>query len=241
MDHDDRQRGLLLSRRDALRLISGAGFAGLWPRVAHAQSVHACVVRPEQTEGPYFIDTGLARADIRADTGTGTAELGMPLEIEFRVGGLREGACAPLPEARVELWQCSARGLYSGVRDPHEDTRGRNYLRGYQITDAQGRARFTTIFPGWYPGRAVHLHFAIQLGRGLRREVYTSQLYFDDALSDRVFGAAPYAGRPGDRVRNDADFIYRRGGRQLTLPVRTVGDRLTATFDIAMQTQRMRS
>lgn len=141
-----------------------------------------------------------------------------------------------LAEARVELWQCSARGVYSGVRDPHADTRGRNYLRGYRIADAEGRARFATIYPGWYPGRAVHLHFAIHRGQGLRREVFTSQLYFDDALSDRVFAAAPYAGRPGDRVRNDADFIYRRGGRQLMLPARIVGNRVTATFDIALQT-----
>lgn len=236
MDHDDRIYGTLLRRRDALRLIAGAGMGVLWPGLAHAQSVNACVVRPEQTEGPYFVDTGLGRADIRADTRTGIAEPGMALELEFRVGQLRESACAPLAEARVELWQCSTRGVYSGVRDPHADTRGRNYLRGYQITDADGRACFVTIYPGWYPGRAVHLHFAIHRGRGLRREVFTSQLYFDDALSDRVFGAAPYAERAGERVRNDADFIYRRGGRQLMLPARLVGNRVAATFDIALQT-----
>lgn len=236
MDHDDRIYGTLLRRRDALRLIAGAGMGVLWPGLAHAQSANACVVRPEQTEGPYFVDTGLARADIRVDTRTGVAEPGMALDLEFRVGQLREGACAPLAEARVELWQCSARGVYSGVRDPHADTRGRNYLRGYQITDAEGRARFVTIYPGWYPGRAVHLHFAIHRGRGLRREAFTSQLYFDDALSDRVFDAAPYAERPGERVRNDADFIYRRGGRQLMLPARLFGNRVAATFDIALQT-----
>jgi protocatechuate 3,4-dioxygenase beta subunit len=235
MDHDDRTWGTLLRRRDALRLIAGAGFASLWPGITNAQATHACVVRPEQTEGPYFVDTGLVRTDIRVDTTTGIVEAGVPLELEFRVGRLREGTCSPLAEARVELWQCSARGLYSGVRDPNADTRGRNYLRGYQVADAEGRARFTTIYPGWYPGRAVHLHFAIQLGRGLRREVFTSQLYFDDALSDRVFAAAPYVERSGSRVRNDADFIYRRGGRQLELSVRSVGNRLSATFDIAMQ------
>jgi len=236
MDHDDRTFGTLLRRRDALRLIVGAGAGVLWPSLVHGQSANVCVVRPAQTEGPYFVDTGLARADIRIDTGTRVAEPGVPLDLEFRVGQLRDGACASLAQARVELWQCSARGVYSGVRDPHADTRGRNYLRGYQITDAEGRARFTAIYPGWYPGRAVHLHFAIHRGRGLRRDVFTSQLYFDDALSDRVFAVAPYADRSGDRVRNDADFIYRRGGRQLMLPARLVGDRVTASFDIALQT-----
>lgn len=236
MDHDDRIFGKLLRRRDALRLIAGAGMAVLWPDRAHAQAMNTCVVRPEQTEGPYFVDTGLARSDIRVDTGTRRVEPGMPLDLEFRVGLLRDGTCAPLADARIELWQCSALGVYSGVRDPHADTRGRNSLRGYQITDAEGRARFATIYPGWYPGRAVHLHFAVHRGRGLRREVFTSQLYFDDALSDRVFREAPYSERSGERVRNDADFIYRRGGRQLMLAARLVGTRVSATFDIAMQT-----
>jgi protocatechuate 3,4-dioxygenase beta subunit len=240
MDHDDRPRGAVLARREALRLLAGAGLATLWPQAARSEPGPNCIVRPEQTLGPYFVDTGLARSDIRSDTGSGRVEAGIPLELEFRVARLQARACSPLPQARVELWQCNAHGSYSGVRDPHADTRGRDSLRGYQVTDGEGRARFVTVYPGWYPGRAVHLHFAVHDGAGPRRGVFTSQLYFDDVLSDQVFRAAPYSARGGRRVRNEADFIYRRGGRELILPVRHAGNRLTATFDIAMQTDRLR-
>ena len=96
----------------------------------------------------------------------------------------------------MELWQCNASGHYSGVRDAQADTTGRKFLRGYQLTDAAGIARFKTIYPGWYPGRAVHVHFMIRTAApGGGREEFTSQLYFDDALSDRIFASAPYSGR----------------------------------------------
>lgn len=240
MSDDDRMQGRLLGRRRTLALLAGAGAVLLCPATGRAQPHPICVARPEQTEGPYFVDTGLARSDIRADAATGAVEPGVPLQIEFRVARLGDGSCAPLPGARVELWHCNARGLYSGVRDPHGDTRGRSYLRGYQIADGEGRARFTTIYPGWYPGRAVHLHFSIRLGADGRREAFTSQLYFDDALSDAVFRDAPYDTRGGERVRNDADFIYRRGGSRLMLPVQRSAERWRASFDIGLQTDRRR-
>lgn len=239
MGDDDRPIGRLLRRREMLALFAAAGASLLRPGAAHAQPGPSCIARPEQTEGPYFVDTGLGRSDIRTDAASGRAEPGVPLRLEFRVSRPDRGACRPLPQARVELWQCNALGLYSGVRDPHGDTRGRSYLRGYQTTDADGIARFVTVYPGWYPGRAVHLHFSIAVGEGVRREAFTSQLYFDDALSDRVLAQAPYAGRSGARVRNDADFIYRRsGGSQLLLAVREDGGGLQAAFDIGLQLDR---
>lgn len=240
MRDDDRTVGRLLTRREMLAALGGIGLAGFWPGIVHGQARPACIARPEQTEGPYFVDTGLARSDIRADAQTGAVEPGVPLQIEFRVSRLDANGCRPLPEAQVELWQCNSRGFYSGVRDPHADTRGRNYLRGYQIADNDGSARFTTIYPGWYPGRAVHLHFSIRAGRGQRREEFTSQLYFDDALSNRVFAQVPYAERRGPRVRNDADFIYRRGGPQLRLAVNEADGRLGAVFDIGLQGETRR-
>lgn len=120
----------------------------------------------------------------------------------FRVSRLA-GACQPLSGAHMDLWQCNASGVYSGVSGPHFDTTGRKYLRGHQVADRDGIARFTTIYPGWYPGRTVHIHFRIRApASGGRGEQFTSQLSCNDALSDRIFARAPYAGRRPRAARN---------------------------------------
>lgn len=195
----------------------------------------ACVVRPEQTEGPYFVDERLERADIRADTATGVLSEGRPLELRFRVSRVAGEACAPLAGALVDVWHCDALGRYSDVADARSASQDADFLRGYQVTDASGEATFTTIYPGWYPGRTVHIHVKIRADEpGGGTYDFTSQVYFDDALSDRVFQAEPYAGR-GDRAeRNESDGIYRSGGEQLTLEVKEQGDTLRATFDVGL-------
>jgi protocatechuate 3,4-dioxygenase beta subunit len=217
----------------------GAGAAAWCLRgLAARPPLPACVVRPEQTEGPYFVDTRLARSDIRADPDTGLLQPGIPIQVTFEVSRLERGRCAALPNAQVELWQCNARGVYSGVRDPQFETTGQRFLRGYQVTDENGRARFVTIYPGWYPGRTVHLHFMIRTGpSGARREEFTSQLYFDDTLSDQLFQQPPYAERGPRPVRNADDGIYHRGGSQLLLPVRQNGGSLQGRFAIALERQ----
>lgn len=234
---DTRGRGTF-GRRTALMLLAVAGSAlSLRALGAGAQPRPACTVRPEQTEGPYFVDTQLARSDIRSDPASGAIEPGVPLELTFHVSHVASG-CEPLPGAHVELWQCNAHGLYSGVKDPRADTTGRKFLRGYQTTDARGMARFTSIYPGWYPGRTVHIHFMIRTAAGSRGEQFTSQLYFDDALSDRIFARAPYSERGPRSVRNAADGIYRRGGSQLMLAVRERDGGLAADFDIGLKSAR---
>jgi protocatechuate 3,4-dioxygenase beta subunit len=147
-----------------------------------------------------------------------------------------DGGCAPLPGAHVELWQCDATGAYSGVRDGSSDTAAQKFLRGYQVTDAAGTARFTTIYPGAYSGRTVHIHFMIlAAGASGRREQFTSQLYFDDALTDRILAQPPYKGRSPDSPRNAGDGLYRSGGSQLLLAVKEQGRGLAASFDIGLQ------
>jgi protocatechuate 3,4-dioxygenase beta subunit len=224
-------------RRGAIALIAaGGGMALLRGARARAQSRPGCVVRPEQTEGPYFVDTRLARSDIRSDPQTGEVQAGVPLALTFRVSRMRPGDCEPLPEAHVEVWQCNASGLYSSVQDRHSDTRGQQFLRGHQATDANGIARFTTIYPGWYPGRTVHIHFMIRAGgKAGARETFTSQLYFDDALPDAIFSRPPYSARGPRSVRNAHDGIYRRGGRELMLAVSERDGGLAATFDVGLR------
>lgn len=103
------------------------------------------------------------------------------------------------------------------------------------MTDAAGLARFVTIVPGWYPGRAVHIHFRIDTpGVQGRVQRFTSQLYFDDAFLDRVQAAEPYARRGARRWRNDADPIFRDGGAQLLLAPQPAGEGFDARFAVGL-------
>lgn len=226
-----------LTRREALALfgcgaawIAGTRFARGAPAGA---ALPACIVRPRQTEGPFFVEDALERSDIRPDPLTGVNTPGVPLRLAFRVSRASGVSCAPLANAQVDVWHCDATGHYSSV-DPRPQQRG-SFLRGHQRTDAAGTAQFLTIYPGWYAGRAVHVHFKIrtQAASGAGRE-FTSQLYFDDAMNDRVLAATPYAthGRPS--TRNADDFIFREGGRALLLDTTKDGEGYAATFDIGL-------
>jgi protocatechuate 3,4-dioxygenase beta subunit len=208
-----------ISRRDALLLLGASMLAGRAAAQA-APARPACIVTPEQTEGPYFADVRLNRADIRSDPADGIVKPGIPLTLALRVHAVEGGTCTPLPGAVVDIWHCDANGAYSDAVDAGFDTRGKMFLRGYQVTDASGTVRFTTIYPGWYPGRAVHVHFKVRAKSRTGRDLeFTSQLYFPDSINERVLAVAPYA-RPGGRtLRNENDGLYRRGGRSLMLDI----------------------
>jgi len=234
----------IVSRRQALRLMGIAATATLLrygreqPAPASAAGVPACVVRPEQTEGPYFVDAKLNRSDIRSEPSDGSLAPGVPLRLSFQVSRVDGGSCSPLDGAIVDIWQCDALGVYSGVRDLNAafDARQKIFLRGYQTTNARGSAEFLTIYPGWYEGRAVHIHFKIRAEAAARRAYeFTSQLYFDDAISDQVHRLAPYNTKRGRRTTNDADFGYRRGGRQLIPAFTRETQGYSASFDIGLR------
>lgn len=239
MDDRTHDRGSLLTRRRALALLGASGAALIASRAGaatpDATRLPSCIARPRQTEGPFFVDGDLERTDLRADPRTGKIVPGAPLRLAFRVGRIGAAGCAPLAGAQVHLWHCDAAGNYSAVRDRRASTLGEAFLRGYQTTDAAGVARFVTIYPGWYPGRAVHIHFKIRTAEAGRGGEFTSQLYFDDALSDRVYRAAPYAGRGGAETRNSDDFLFRDGGRQLLLAVASDADGHAAVFDVGLR------
>jgi protocatechuate 3,4-dioxygenase beta subunit len=242
MDNDDLPKGRILTRREALVLL-GAGGAALLTggsRRTYAAEMKpdarpACIVKPEQTEGPYFMEAKLHRSDIRTDPLDGLRREGLPLALALRVSTVAAGSCSPIVGAVVDLWQCDAAGAYSDVRDARFNTVGKRFLRGYQLTDGDGRARFTTIYPGWYPGRAVHVHFKVRVKGEARNHEFVSQLYFDDALTERVHAQAPYSSHPGRRTRNAEDGLYRSGGRELTLAVTESKDGYAASFDVGMK------
>jgi protocatechuate 3,4-dioxygenase beta subunit len=238
--------GRLLSRREALSFIGmpvAALLAGLAPRPACAQAAAAgarpsCVARPEQTEGPFFVEETLNRSDIRSDPRSGEVKAGVPLRVTFNVSRLSGTSCVPLAGAQVDVWHSDVNGRYSDVAGFgfRSSTSGQQFLRGYQLTDPTGSAQFLTIFPGWYGGRAVHLHFKIRSPRGAAPGyAFTSQLYFDDTVTERVFAMEPYASRGRRWMHNDDDGIFRDGGKSLLLAAVPDGAGYTASFDIGLQ------
>ncbi len=255
-DHnDDKPIGRILSRREALKLLGGSGavlLAGLGlPRLVRGQTLPtptttatplpACVARPELTEGPYFVDTQLNRADIRVDPSDDSIKEGLPLLLTFRVSDVSGGQCAPLRGAQVDVWHCDAEGVYSGVQDPNFDTSEALWLRGYQITDDFGITQFLTIVPGWYSGRAVHIHFKIRTTAGYE---FTSQLFFDPDIIADIYNQAPYAAKGLPDTPNDDDNIYQQSDGVLTLELLPmteeelekweVTEGYSATFDVGL-------
>jgi len=266
-DDDDRLIGRVLSRREVLALMgavsvsavavacapgsaaSGSASASAASAAASsgatatplatasaaavASSLPTCVVVPELTEGPYYVNENLDRSDIRIDTADGSVSEGAVLRIDWVVSQVDGSACIPLEGVLVDVWHCDALGNYSDVGSEE----GHDYLRGYQHTDANGLATITTVYPGWYQGRAVHIHFKIRTEPSASSGFeFTSQLFFDDALSASVYGQGVYASKGTQDVKNASDGIYGQSQGMTLLDVVKDGDGYKATFEIAIQT-----
>ena len=222
-------------RRATLRVLAAGAAALAAPRApahdAFDNRPPACVLTSAQTEGPYFVDERLDRSDIRSDPGDGRVRPGVTLLLALRLSAVGARGCAPLSGATVDVWHCDATGLYSDEDGGGLRTKGMKFLRGYQVSDANGVVRFTTIYPGAYRGRAVHIHFKVRA----RRDEFTSQLYFDDALTDRVHAAMPYAGVRERRMRNAEDGLFRMGGRALIVDARDAGEGYVGAYDVGLR------
>ncbi len=237
MKNDDHQTGRILTRRNALALLGGAAMiaSGVSPRPGIAQTFPSCVVTPEQMEGPFFTDVRLNRSDIRSDPADKSVREGVPLVITLRVSAVGNAGCTPLAGATVDVWHCDAAGMYSDAQDRASNMIGKKFLRGHQVTDANGSVRFTTIYPGGYPGRAVHIHFKVRILTGpASGNEFTSQLYFDEAVTDRVLARAPYSVR-GQRTRNSDDGLFRRNGSRLMLALTESGGGYAGEFHVGMK------
>jgi protocatechuate 3,4-dioxygenase beta subunit len=173
-----------------------------------------CRQTAELTEGPFYLDVDRVRRDIREDRD------GVKLRLGVRVRDADE--CEPLENALVDIWHCDAEGSYS---EPEE-----TYLRGLQVTNRKGIVEFTTIYPGWYPGRTVHVHAKVHLDK---RTVLTTQLYFDDAFSARAYASdSAYPPESNRDAFNASDPLYRK---DLELTLSSDGDayRGLITLDVA--------
>jgi protocatechuate 3,4-dioxygenase beta subunit len=179
-----------------------------------------CVLTPELTEGPYYIAGEKLRRDIR-DGHPGTL-----LTLRLRV--LNASTCAPIKGAAVDIWHADAAGNYSGFG---AGASSRTFMRGVQKTDKNGLALFTTVYPGWYQGRAVHIHVKVHVGG---RVVHTGQLFFPDALTTQVYTARPYAARGGPDMTNAQDSIFVNGGKKSILAVAKNGSGYTGSITLGV-------
>src|ERR1700704_1961707 len=201
-------------RRDTLLAAGGLIAAALIPEAASAagsgpaavaSGAISCVLTPEMTEGPYYVPAEKVRRNITE------GKPGTPLDLRLTV--VDASTCKPIKSAVVDIWHTDALGVYSGTV---ANNPGTNFMRGVQKTDSTGLARFSSVYPGWYQGRAVHIHVKVYLGGSV---VHTGQFFFNDATTDAVYKRSPYNTRGSRDTRNAADSIYRNGGSRSMLKV----------------------
>ena len=195
--------------------------AGTGP-AAVASGLVRCVLAPEMTEGPYYLEGDKVRRNIIE------GKPGVPLFLRLAV--LDVSTCKPIRNAAVDVWHCDALGVYSGTAV--QGTESQTFLRGIQRTDRSGLARFTTIYPGWYQGRTVHIHVKVYVGG---QTVHTGQLFFPDTLTDVVYRRSPYASRPNRDPRNAGDSIFRNGGRRSLLTLKRSGSGYVGSLRMGVQ------
>lgn len=208
------------SRRSSLKMIGllpfvSYGLPSLFTAASAATS-STCTIAPSLTEGPYWVDEKLNRADITTDTTRASVLNGLPLNLTINVFNASGSSCGTEPQAniQVDIWHCDAAGEYSDASgNGQTNTKGQTFLRGYQVTDANGAVTFKTIYPGWYQGRAVHIHLRARAydANGNVTYNFTTQLFFDDTVSDSVFTKSPYNTTRAREVRNSNDNIYKTG------------------------------
>ena len=206
---------LRLTRRRSLLGLGGLFAAALGAGAAKAtgdgpagiaSGQVTCVLAPEMTGGPYYIDGEKVRRDIT------DGKKGTRLDLALTV--VDASTCRAIRGAVVDIWHCDAGGVYSGFGAGASNS---TFLRGLQKTDSKGVAHFKTIYPGWYPGRTVHIHVKVHVGGNV---VHTGQLFFSDAVTDAAYKKTPYSKRPNRNPRNAGDAIFVNGGKRSLLKLR---------------------
>ncbi|MFD9429847.1 intradiol ring-cleavage dioxygenase [Streptomyces sp. NPDC060002] len=200
-----------------------------------------CTLNAEVTEGPYSLDGALVREDIRED------KEGFEVQYTFTVVDQADD-CAPLADALVEIWHCDALGEYSGFvgGNGHQEEDNGTFLRGGQLTDANGQASITSIWPGHYVSRAVHVHMRVHTEVTLTDDSYTGgevihtgQLFFDPDINEEVQATSPYSANTTKETTLANDSIYDDGGASsglltLTALGSSVSDGYKATITVGV-------
>jgi len=249
-----------ITRRQALGAAGTAGAALLVARgplsalgelvgatpAAAATKAGTVAVTPAMTEGPYWIDEMLRRFDVRRSTGSPAAQAGVPLALKINVLDAASGGA--INGAHVDIWHANAYGLYSDEagQPGGTSTTGQNFLRGYQVTGVDagahaapvdGQVNFRTIWPGWYQGRAIHIHVRVRTYDGSAVATnYTTQIFFSDDDNATVLnGAAPYNTRSPktDPTTDETDNIF--ASTNVSPVTGSVADGFATTFTIGLQ------
>jgi protocatechuate 3,4-dioxygenase beta subunit len=205
-----------IRRREAIAGLGAIGAGGayaLWratqgngselaERAHLAARADQCVLQPELTEGPYYLDAAIFRRNVTE------GRPGEVLELRFRVQDSE--SCEPIKNATVEIWHADADGGYSGFDDPSNST----YLRGQQKSDKDGKVEFRTVYPGWYSGRTPHIHIKVHVNGNT---VHTGQLFFDEGTTAKVYSEGIYAANGAQDTTNASDSIFAGSGGKSTL------------------------
>lgn len=225
----------LLTRREALGVVGAAGAAVAFgcgdsptspstaatTTTATTSNNAACVVTPTETIGPYPSKVDLFRSDIRE------GKSGTLLALTIRVVNV-SSACAPVPNANVEIWHVDAAGDYSQYGTQTAQT----FLRGIQTSNSNGEVTFSTIYPGWYQGRATHIHVEVTIGG---RSIKVTQVAFPESINNDVHTSGVYASRGVNPMSNLSDGIFSDSlSSELVTPVGSSGGGYAATFQVAI-------
>jgi len=186
----------------------------------------ACVLTPEEIEGPYYLPYHLMRTDIRE------GKPGVRFDLKLIINDVN--TCKPLPNVSVDIWHCDELGIYSSYVkiDPNkppppsdhiEPTDNSTFMRGVQNTDENGVANFITNFPGWYNGRTIHIH--VEVYKPGHSSTFTGQLYFTEQLSAEIAKLNPYVKHNSKRLHNEEDGVFNMAnGNKTILPVKPIDE-----------------
>lgn len=213
------------------------------PADAAPAAAAVCTLTKEMTEGPYYLDGQLVRADVTE------GKAGAPLKLVLTV--VDDDTCAPISNALVEIWHCDALGEYSGFvgNNGHSEPDDGTFLRGGVLTNTSGVANITTIYPGWYRGRCVHIHVKVHTGVTLTsdgsftggRELHTGQLFCSETITTAMARVSPYSTNTVTRTTLAQDSIYDDGGASsglltLTALGSTTSAGYTGTLTLGVET-----
>lgn len=229
MSHDPNRRFLTLG------LVGAAGAAVTRSAFAQPQpqAGGACLtLMPRTTEGPFYFDPKLVRSDITE------GRPGAPVKLRLQL--IEAAACTPLRGARIDIWHTDAAGQYSGYPGQADsrqvDTTGKTFMRGTQITDAEGRVQFVTVYPGWYQGRTTHIHFKALLDQA---NLVTGQLFFPDVITQTVYASRAEYRRPRRReTLNTNDGIALSAGRAAVADVKEEAGQYLVSLGIGVSGRR---
>ncbi|MEK7991855.1 MAG: hypothetical protein VSS52_012670 [Thiotrichaceae bacterium] len=211
MNHSVLNQTISQSRRFTLKAIAALPFCG-YGLLAQAAEDVACTLPPAMAQGPYWVDEKLNRADITTNTDRASVLNGLPLTLNLRIFNDNAGSCGTesVPNVQIDIWHADAAGEYSDVSGSGQsNTKGLDFLRGYQRTNSEGRVSFNTIYPGWYPSRTAHIHLRARAYDENGNNIYdfATQFFLDDDVTDTVYATEPYNTRGTRDTRNSNDYF----------------------------------